>query len=174
MRYGIASKWLKTFCGAFSRMKRTCKHCGKHLVLIGTERKNGKPLSTGDGTDWEDRPYHKKCWKEIQREEQFLEQLRLLKERGERRQAMLKQRFELLNGKKESDGVPPPLPDPAGGYAPLRPPIVWTVLPSARHYFLYSFQILASTLRAAPPIITEASLAYAHCSLLTFGRLPAE
>jgi len=88
-------------------MSRTCIHCGKHLVAIGTSRKNGKPLSTGDGDDWKDRPYHKKCWKEIQREEEFLEQLRLLKERGERRQALLKQRFELLNGKKE---IPPELP----------------------------------------------------------------
>ena len=48
------------------------------------------------------------------------------------------------------------------------------VVPSVRHYFLYFSQMSLSTLRAAPPIITEANLAYAHCSLLTLGRLPAE
>ena len=98
-------------------MKRGCKHCGRHLVLIGTERKNGKPLSTGDGNDWEDRPYHKKCWNEIKQEEQFLERMRLLKERGERRRELLKQQLDLRSGQSD-------LPKSSGGVIGGRSPLL--------------------------------------------------
>ena len=39
--------------------KPKCKHCGKSLVLIGRERRNGK----GTYADWKTRLYHKKCYK---------------------------------------------------------------------------------------------------------------
>ena len=39
----------------------TCLSCGKTLVAIGTERKNGKATHN----DWKGRKYHKKCWKEL-------------------------------------------------------------------------------------------------------------
>lgn len=35
-----------------------CLHCGKKLVPIGRSRANGK-----DHDDWDEREYHKKCWK---------------------------------------------------------------------------------------------------------------
>ena len=38
-----------------------CEYCGKALVTIGSDRKNGKPHA-----DWATRKYHKKCWKELQ------------------------------------------------------------------------------------------------------------
>jgi len=41
--------------------KRDCKRCNKPLKLIGVNRQNG----IGYYSDWNDREYHKKCWKEI-------------------------------------------------------------------------------------------------------------
>lgn len=40
-----------------------CELCKKPKKLIGTGRKNGKALKNSTGKDWDDRPYHKKCWK---------------------------------------------------------------------------------------------------------------
>ena len=40
---------------------RYCEYCGKCLCKIGTDRKNGK----GSFKDWNDRKYHKKCFKSI-------------------------------------------------------------------------------------------------------------
>jgi len=37
-----------------------CKWCGKSLVTIGNDRKNGKHHD-----DWEYRELHKKCWKTL-------------------------------------------------------------------------------------------------------------
>jgi len=37
-----------------------CKWCGKSLVTIGNDRKNGKHHD-----DWKDRKLHKKCWKTL-------------------------------------------------------------------------------------------------------------
>jgi hypothetical protein len=41
--------------------KPKCKHCGKALVAIGTDRKNGK----NNYSDWQTRQYHKKCLKKL-------------------------------------------------------------------------------------------------------------
>lgn len=38
--------------------KRKCLDCGKALTKIGNKRKNGK-----DHDDWNNREYHKQCWK---------------------------------------------------------------------------------------------------------------
>lgn len=86
-------------------MKRVCKYCGKHLVLIGTKRKNGVVLSNETGNDWDDRPYHKKCWKELQKEEDFKEQLRLLREKRERHEAMIKEHADLIAGRTINMGT---------------------------------------------------------------------
>lgn len=40
--------------------KRFCKHCDGVLVKVGYDRLNGK-----DHEDWNEREYHKKCWKEL-------------------------------------------------------------------------------------------------------------
>jgi hypothetical protein len=42
-----------------------CIYCKKHLKMIGSERKNGKTLSTKSGKDWGGRPLHKKCYFEL-------------------------------------------------------------------------------------------------------------
>jgi hypothetical protein len=42
-----------------------CEHCGKPLRLIGMDRKNGKTINNSNGKDWEERKYHKKCYKEV-------------------------------------------------------------------------------------------------------------
>ena len=42
-----------------------CEHCCKKLVPIGRARENGK--QTHD--DWTRRKYHKKCWKELMKDE---------------------------------------------------------------------------------------------------------
>ena len=39
---------------------RRCVHCGGYLQVIGSARKNGRPHS-----DWSNRLYHKKCWREL-------------------------------------------------------------------------------------------------------------
>lgn len=36
----------------------SCKYCNKKLVSIGHKRQNG-----ANHNDWDDRMYHKKCWK---------------------------------------------------------------------------------------------------------------
>lgn len=41
--------------------EKYCQLCFKHKVPIGNSRKGGK-----EHNDWESRKYHKKCWKEIQ------------------------------------------------------------------------------------------------------------
>ena len=103
--------------------RRTCQHCGGHLVLIGSARKNGKPIDNDDGRDWESREYHKKCYKEIQQDRQFLERMRIQRERDERKLARHRAFAEMVASRK-ANGVRPPLPDPVGGFAPLQPPIV--------------------------------------------------
>lgn len=45
-----------------------CLACGRHLVPVGRSRMNGK-----DHNDWEGRQYHKKCWKEYQKEVELKE-----------------------------------------------------------------------------------------------------
>ena len=42
--------------------KPKCQHCGKALVAIGTDRKNGK----NNYSDWQTRQYHKKCLRSLQ------------------------------------------------------------------------------------------------------------
>lgn len=42
-----------------------CHRCCKKLVPIGTSRENG-----ADHSDWPTRKYHKKCWKELKKEEE--------------------------------------------------------------------------------------------------------
>lgn len=37
---------------------RICEWCGKHLVIFGMLRENGKKTHT----DWETRDQHKQCW----------------------------------------------------------------------------------------------------------------
>lgn len=36
-----------------------CKYCRKHLVVVADKRKNG----VTHHNDWENREYHKKCYK---------------------------------------------------------------------------------------------------------------
>jgi hypothetical protein len=43
---------------------RRCRRCGEVLVAIGNERANGNPCQE----DWDDRSYHKKCWREMMKE----------------------------------------------------------------------------------------------------------
>jgi hypothetical protein len=43
--------------------KRLCCACNKPLVAIGTARQNG----TLRHEDWENRKYHKKCYKDLPR-----------------------------------------------------------------------------------------------------------
>ena len=40
--------------------KGVCRECFTKLVPIGDRRANGSPHA-----DWDDRRYHKKCWREI-------------------------------------------------------------------------------------------------------------
>ena len=47
-------------------VNKKCERCGKALVSIGTSRKNGKRYHD----DWSTRKYHKRCWKEMQDEEE--------------------------------------------------------------------------------------------------------
>ena len=54
--------------------KRCCEKCGKHLVLIGTSRENGKKTHG----DWSKRNLHKKCWIEQQKEKERNNYLLLL------------------------------------------------------------------------------------------------
>lgn len=56
-------------------MKSLCEFCDKPLKLIGKDRKNGKPLSTKDGRDWDTRKYHKKCIDLARQELEYLEKL---------------------------------------------------------------------------------------------------
>ena len=37
---------------------RMCEWCGRHLVIFGDVRENGKKKHT----DWESRTHHKQCW----------------------------------------------------------------------------------------------------------------
>ena len=55
----------------------SCEKCGKRLPAIGTARKNGKEYAsqTGFNADWDDRKYHKKCFKEIKERQYHLWQL---------------------------------------------------------------------------------------------------
>lgn len=41
-----------------------CHHCEKPLVPIGNARRNG-----ASHDDWATRKYHKKCWRELQRDD---------------------------------------------------------------------------------------------------------
>jgi hypothetical protein len=50
--------------------KRKCLRCGRTLVSIGLDRANG-----GITPDWDDRKYHKKCYREM-KEEEDLEMLK--------------------------------------------------------------------------------------------------
>jgi len=59
-----------------------CEYCNRPLRKIGLERKNGKPINNESGKDWEERKYHKGCWKKIQRE-QVYEWARTSREREE-------------------------------------------------------------------------------------------
>jgi hypothetical protein len=40
--------------------KKKCLYCGKTIVPIGNSRENGALHN-----DWENRKYHKKCYKEV-------------------------------------------------------------------------------------------------------------
>tara|TARA_R110000868_G_scaffold230762_2_gene484019 strand:- start:779 stop:946 length:168 start_codon:yes stop_codon:yes gene_type:complete len=42
-------------------MKNKCLLCKKTIVAIGTSRENG-----ANHNDWNNRKYHKKCYKELQ------------------------------------------------------------------------------------------------------------
>lgn len=42
-----------------------CKFCGTPLRAIGKDRENGRSYSGNGGYDWDNRLYHKKCYKEI-------------------------------------------------------------------------------------------------------------
>lgn len=57
-------KILKNDCE--TPINRNCQRCHKKLVPIGGARDNGS--SSHD--DWSTRKYHKKCWKEMKKEEE--------------------------------------------------------------------------------------------------------
>ena len=42
-----------------------CLYCNKRLIIIGIGRKNGIPVGNHNGQDWDNRKYHKKCFKEL-------------------------------------------------------------------------------------------------------------
>ena len=42
-----------------------CIYCNKPLRVIGSDRKNGKPINNNSGKDWKNRKFHKKCFKLI-------------------------------------------------------------------------------------------------------------
>lgn len=44
----------------FEKKPKICNSCGRHLVTIGNDRKNGAPYN-----DWKNREYHIKCFKEL-------------------------------------------------------------------------------------------------------------
>jgi hypothetical protein len=48
-------------------VKPKCKECGRSLVMIGRDRKNGK----GVYKDWGTREFHKKCFKLVKQREMF-------------------------------------------------------------------------------------------------------
>ena len=48
-----------------------CQYCNRPLRKIGIERRNGKPINNETGKDWENRKYHKGCWKKIKRDELY-------------------------------------------------------------------------------------------------------
>jgi hypothetical protein len=56
-----------------------CELCKGTLVAISAQRKNGKILQDPKGrvvNDWENRKYHKKCWKKLQEKLELEEKLR--------------------------------------------------------------------------------------------------
>ena len=55
--------------------KGKCAKCGKALVAVGKSRENGK-----DHRDWKTRSLHKKCWKEVQEDEEWLRRVERLTE----------------------------------------------------------------------------------------------
>ena len=44
-----------------------CRHCNKALVPIADKRENG----TSRHSDWPNRKYHKKCWKELEHQREM-------------------------------------------------------------------------------------------------------
>ena len=49
-----------------------CEYCNKPLKKIGNNRKNGKHFTANNGNDWNERKYHKKCYKEVKDREKIL------------------------------------------------------------------------------------------------------
>jgi len=56
-------------------VNKKCIKCGKTLATIGLERKNGKAFYSGanNNKDWIERGLHKKCWKEQEQEQEFMQ-----------------------------------------------------------------------------------------------------
>ena len=56
-----------------------CEYCGKALKKIGYDRKNGRLYAGNNGKDWDNRKYHKKCYKEVKEREKIMMMLEDLK-----------------------------------------------------------------------------------------------
>jgi hypothetical protein len=52
--------------------KKLCCYCNKPLKAIGNNRKNGRSFSSNNGNDWSSRQTHKKCYKILKEEQDFI------------------------------------------------------------------------------------------------------
>jgi len=81
------------------RMCKYCEYCGKPLMSIGNQRKNGKSFYNGSNSsnDWSSRKYHKTCYKAISESRSFI----YMYSTDDQLKAELKKHDERLNRLKE-------------------------------------------------------------------------